>query len=121
MIQSPTGHHYTGRSLTLSCFTSLDEEAVNLPVRVVHNWSGPNGVIRSDGRISINDVSDYLGEFQSSLVFTSLLSSDTGAYTCSSMVQPLVFSIYIAPSTATRSYAFVNAGKVWKCINACHS
>ena len=120
MIQSPSGHHYTGRSLTLSCFTFLDDEAVDLPIRVVHNWSGSNGVVRSYGRISASDVFGSLGEFQSSLVFTSLLSSDSGVYTCSSMVRPQVSSIYISPSTTTRISAvlmLVRWGKVVQCLS----
>ena len=120
MIQSPSGYRYTGRSLTLSCFTSLNEEAVDLPVRAVHDWSGPNGVVRSYGRISASDVSGSLGEFQSSLVFTSLLSSESGVYTCSSMVQADPSSIYIASSTTTRTSSVVDAGKVGR-SSAIHS
>ena len=111
-MQSPDGQHYTGRPLTLSCFTSLDSEVVDLPVEVTHNWSGPNGVVRSENRISLSGVFRTQENYQSILLFDSLLSSDSGVYTCSSVVQADTSSAFIASSTTTMTLIDVDAGKM---------
>ena len=75
-----------------------------------NTWSGPSGGISSDSRITVGSVTVEELKFQSSLHFNSMKSSDTGTYTCSSIVRPTVVSLYVKSSDSTSSNTSVDAG-----------
>ena len=79
-------------------------------MRVNNTWSGPSGEISSDSKITVGSVTVEELKFQSSLHFSFLKSSDTGTYTCSSIVQTSVVSLYVESSDSTSSNTSVNAG-----------
>ena len=88
-------------------------------MRVNNTWSGPSGEISSDSKITVGSVTVEELKFQSSLHFSFLKSSDTGTYTCSSIVQTSVVSLYVESSDSTSSNTSVNAGNLTGPFNYC--
>ncbi len=77
---SPDRTLYDGESVTLTCTIALDP-AVDSIVAVTASWA------RTDGAIT-NGVSGVTGSgpYQSTLTLSSLVTSDTGGYTCTASV-----------------------------------
>ena len=63
--------------------------------------------MRSDGRISVLGDRGTFTEHDSTLRFSSLLSSDTGTYTCTSMASST--SRYVVASNSTSAASSINA------------
>ncbi len=71
---------YDGESVTLTCTNTLDP-AVDSVVAVTVSWAGPGGSI-TDGVSGVTGS----GPYQSTLTLSSLVTSDTGDYTCTACV-----------------------------------
>ncbi len=52
---NPTGDLYAGTNLTLTCGIEIPEH-VNSPITVVAVWTGPDGSVLNDSRITISDA-----------------------------------------------------------------
>ena len=92
-----TGTVYTGDTLLLTCMTRLNQ-AVDTAVRVTHLWTGPGGVVSSGSGVRVSTVTGSGQEYSSSVTFTSLRSSHSGTYTCSSTVSPVQSSLFVKSS-----------------------
>ena len=103
-----TTQFFTTQQLNITCHTIL-HPAVDTAVGVVNTWSGPSGVISSSGHITVVGVAGTNLEFNSSVQFSSLRSSDSGRYTCISTVS--LFSSYIVSSTSVSASVVVSACK----------
>ena len=86
-----TGTPYTLQALTLTCVTALPL-AVDAPLQISHQWRRFGSVVSNDSRVILSVVSHLVNTskvvYISTLTFLSLLSSDSGIYTCTSIVQP---------------------------------
>ncbi len=71
-----------GDNLTLTCGITLDP-AVDSEVAVTASWTGPGGLITA----GVSDVTGS-GPYQSTLTLSSLITSDSGDYTCTASVSP---------------------------------
>ena len=108
---------FTTFHLQLTCLVEVNP-AVDTEVTLNNTWSGPSGEISSDSRITVDNVTMSLEDvaFKSSVHFSFLKSSDSGTYTCFSIVQPSVVSLYVDSSDSTSSNTSVNAGKCMRVI-----
>ncbi len=79
---SPDRILYDGESVTLTCTITVDP-AVDSAVAVTASWAGPGGAI-TDGVSGVTGS----GPYQSTLTLSSLVTSDTGDYTCTASVEP---------------------------------
>ncbi len=77
---SPDRILYDGESVTLTCTITVDP-AVDSVVAVTVSWVGPDGAI-TDGVSGVTGS----GPYQSTLTLSSLVTSDTGDYTCTASV-----------------------------------
>jgi len=111
--QQPEGKHFTGQSLTLTCWTHIND-SVDTPVVTTHEWIGPGGNLRSDSRKTVTGVMRSRGMYYySQLIFNSLLTSDSGSYRCQSTLHSssdYSFNSYIVSSDSDIVTATVNAG-----------
>ncbi len=73
---------YNGESVILICTITLDP-AVDSVVTVTASWAGPGGAITG----GVSGVTGS-GPYQSTLTLSSLVTSDTGDYTCTASVDP---------------------------------
>ena len=81
-----------GDNLTLTCTIRLDE-AIDTGVDVTVVWNGPAGNISPDNlTIYSNTV------YESTVTFSSLMTSDSGGYTCTAAVSPVPSSGFIIES-----------------------
>ena len=104
---------FTTQQLNITCHTIL-HPAVDTAVGVANTWSGPSGVISSDGRdITVVGVAGTDLEFNSAVRFSSLRSSDSGTYTCFSTVS--LVSSYIASGDTVSASIIVTASE-WKTV-----
>ena len=94
---------FTTQQLNITCFTTL-HSAVDTAVGVANTWSGPAGVISSDGHVTVVSVAGTNLEFNSALRFSSLQSSDSGTYSCFSVVS-LVSSYIVSSDSVSASVA----------------
>ena len=102
---------FTTDSLDLICLSNVNL-AVDVPVQVNISWLGPlRGAISTDSRVSILGVEGAMLEYDSTLRFSSLRSTDSGTYTCSSIATPKRASRYILSSNSVSTVSSVNAGK----------
>lgn len=99
---------FTTQQLNLTCYTIL-HPAVDTAVGVANTWSGPAGVVSPNGHITVVGVAGTSLEFNSSLRFSSLRSSDSGTYTCFSTVS--LVSSYIASGESVSASVVVTASK----------
>ena len=99
---------FTTQQLNITCHTIL-HPAVDTQVGVVNTWSGPSGVMSSSGHITVVGVSGTNLEFNSTVRFSSLQSSDSGTYTCFSTVS--LVSSYIASGDTVSASIVVTASK----------
>ena len=51
-------------------------------LNVVFNWTGPNGSIVEDSRVTISPTTSSDNTYTSNLQFTYLMEGDEGTYTC---------------------------------------
>ncbi len=96
---------YDGESVILTCTITLDP-SVDSVVAVTASWAGPGGAI-TDG------VSDMTGSgpYQSTLTLSSLMTSDTGDYTCTASVGPSTPQVvYVASEDGTDTHT-ITVGK----------
>ncbi len=101
---------YTSDSLTLSCLTTLNQ-AVDIPVRVTHQWVGPGGAISTGGVVTVSEVTGSGVEYSSTVNIAYLSSSHSGTYTCTSTVVPLSPSVFIASSVSQTASTSFTAGE----------
>ena len=100
---------FTTQQLNLTCYTHLDP-AVDTAVGVANTWSGPSGVMSSDGHVSIVAVAGTKLEFNSGLYISSLRSSDSGTYSCFSTAS--LVSSYIVSSDSVSATVVITASKL---------
>ncbi len=113
--QPNTTQLFTTQQLNITCHTVL-HPAVDTPVGVANTWSGPSGVMSSDGHITVTGVAGTDLEFNSALRFSSLQSSDSGSYTCFSTVS--LVSSYIASGDTVSASIVVTASKCYVAIGS---
>ena len=77
---------------------------------VSNTWFGPTGVISSNGHVTVVAVAGTNQEFTSALQFSSLQSSDSGTYTCFSVVS--LVSSYIVSSDSISASIVVTASEL---------
>ena len=109
IVQSPEGNHFTGHALTFSCITYLSI-TVDTVVIVSHSWNGPSGTLISNKERELSAVEGFPGGYRSNMTFNSLQSSDSGTYTCSSIISAAYQSNFITSSHNTSVSKTVNAG-----------
>ena len=119
MRQPDKAQFFTAESVDLICLSDISL-AVDTPISVDMTWSGSSGNrMRSDGRISVLGDRGTFTEHDSTLRFSSLLSSDTGTYTCTSMASST--SRYVVASNSTSAASSINASMcrhtLYTCIN----
>ena len=103
---------FTTDSLDLICLSNVNL-AVDVPVSVSMTWLGPSGTaVRNDSRVHVLGTEGAMLEFDSSIRFSSLRSTDSGSYTCSSAAVPSQTSRYIINSDVKSTATSVNAGKL---------
>ena len=69
----------------LTCITLLNS-LVDIPIRVIHTWRGPSGLVTTGSGRTISAVVGSNLQYSSTLSFSSLRSSDSGTYNCTSTV-----------------------------------
>ena len=108
MVRQPNRtQFFTTESVDLVCLSDVNL-AVDTPIIVNMTWSGSSGNrMRSDGRISVLGDRGTFTEHDSTLQFSSLRSSDTGTYTCSSVASST--SRYVVASSTTSAVNSINA------------
>ena len=101
---------FTTEHVNLICFSSVDS-AVDTPISVDLVWSGPSGrIIQSDGRVSVLDAQGMLLDYNSTLQISSLQSSDSGTYTCTSVASSEPASRFVVASDSVSATSTLNAG-----------
>jgi hypothetical protein len=100
---------YTAEALTLTCVTAVNP-AVDTPLQVIHRWVGPGGVVTAGNSVGVSSVTGSGWEYTSSVIFTSVRSSHSGTYTCSSTVSPLQSSVFIGSSAVQTASTSFTAG-----------
>lgn len=107
MVHQPEStQFFITESVDLVCLSDIDL-AVDTPINVSMTWSGPSGNrMRSDGHISVLGDRGTFTEHDSTLRFSSLHSSDTGNYTCSSVASST--SRYVVSSSTTSAVNIIN-------------
>ena len=109
VTRSPTiATLYTADPLNLTCVTKV-HQAVDVPVVVTHQWTGPGGVVSSNLSSSVNVSGVHT--YTSMVMFNSLLSLQVGTYTCSSTVSPVGSPIFIVSGAVQTSSIYFNASK----------
>lgn len=102
---------FTTDSVDLICLSDINL-AVDTPITVDMTWSGSSGNrMQSDGRISVLGDRGTFTEHDSTLQFSSLRSSDTGTYTCTSVASST--SRYVVASNTTSAASSINAS-MWR-------
>ena len=98
---------FTTESVDLVCLSDINL-AVDTPISVDMTWSGSSGNrMQSNGRVSVLGDRGTFTEHDSTLRFSSLRSSDTGTYTCSSVASST--SRYVVASNTTSAVNSINA------------
>ena len=102
---------YTSDGLSLTCVTTVSE-AVDIPVQVTHQWVGPGGVVSTNSLVSVSSVTSSGQDYSSTVLFSSLRSSHSGTYTCSSTVSAEDVSVFIATSAIQTASTSFDAGRI---------
>ena len=100
---------YTTDQLNLTCVTRVNQ-AVDVPVVVTHQWTGPGGVVSSSSGVYVSGVTGSGHTYTSMVMFNFLLSSHSGTYSCSSTVSSVGSPVFIAPGAVETSSTSFNAG-----------
>ena len=106
VTRSPSDTVYTYDEMSLTCVTTVSE-TVGIPVQVTHQWVGPGGVVSTNSLVIVSSVTSSGRDYSSTVVFSSLRSSHSGTYTCSSTVSAEEASVFIVASevqTASTSF-----------------
>ena len=91
-------------------------EAVGIPVQVTHQWVGPGGVVSTNSLVSVSSVTSSGRDYSSTVFFSSLHSSHSSTYTCSSTVSAVEASDFIVTSAVqTASTSFDTSKKAKHC------
>ena len=97
ITRDPLGTLYAGTTLTFTCTIELDEQ-VDTGVMVTADWTGPDGSMLNNARISITAAS-LTGPlmYESRVMFDPLSDGpeDGGTYTCMATVSPVEKEEYI--------------------------
>ena len=112
LTRSPNTTVFTSDQLTLTCTTVLSS-CVDTPIQVTHNWRGPSGVVTTGGNRTISRVTGSNLQYSSTLSFSSLHSSDSGTYTCTSTVNPDSLSVFVVPSPIRSISISFNTGQIY--------
>ena len=108
---------FTSNELNITCVTSVNQ-AVDTPVQVTHQWEGPGGVVSTDNETNVSSVTSSGRDYSSTVFFSSLRSSHSGNYTCSSTVSAVEASVFITTSAIQTASTSFNAGKESTKMNA---
>ena len=92
----PLGTLYAGTTLTFTCTIELDDQ-VDTGVMVTVDWTGPDGLMLNNARISITEASLTGPPYESRVMFDPLSDGpeDGGTYTCMATVSPVEKEEYI--------------------------
>ena len=108
--QPDTAQLFTTDSLDLVCLSNVNL-AVDIPVQVDMRWLGPLRLpVSNDSRVFVMGVEGAMLEHDSTLRFSSLRSTDSGSYTCTSTAIPAEASRYVTSSDSAAASSSVNAG-----------
>ncbi len=78
-------------------------------VAVTALWAGPNGgMLSNGGRVIVSEVTGS-GPYQSTLTLSSLVTSDTGGYTCTASVGSS--TPQVVPSEDVTNTVMITVGK----------
>ena len=111
VTRSPTiATLYTADPLNLTCVTKV-HQAVDVPIVVTHQWTGPEGVVSSSSGVSVSGVTGSGHTYTSMVMFNSLISSQVGTYICSSTVSPVGSPVFIVSGAVQTSSISFNASK----------
>ena len=91
---------YTTSDVVLTCAVQVDE-TVDTAVNVSTSWIGPSGALSNGSRYSVFDTNVSSHEHISEVNVSSLLSSDSGSYTCVVDVLPSLSSPYFVEASST--------------------
>lgn len=86
---------FEGLDLTLICSIVLTT-SINTPVVVGGHWMKNGLVLESDHRITVSSITGSGINYQTTVRFNPMTSSDTGTYLCTSTVSPLDTSLNIS-------------------------
>ena len=112
IVRSPSAQTVsTSDQLSLTCITNINP-SVDTPIQVTHDWKGPSGVITTGSGRTISAVVGSNLQYNSTLIFNSLRSSDSGTYICTSTVNPDSLSVFVTSSAITTSSTSFNAGNL---------
>ncbi len=100
---------YTSESLILTCVTTLNP-AVDIPVRVTHQWVGPGGAVSTGNGVAVSVVTGFGFEYSSTISIAFLSSSHSGTYTCTSTVAPSRLSVFLESSAVQTTSTQFTAG-----------
>ena len=110
---------FTTESVDLICLSDISL-AVDTPISVSMTWYGSSGNrVQSDGRVSVLGDRGMFTEHDSTLRFSSLRSSDSGTYTCSSVASST--SRYVVASDTTSAESSINAGICIVTFSICYA
>ena len=71
-----------GQPFSIQCSIEMSERVNSIIVKI--DWTGPNGSITNDSRITINSTTSNNGTIHNStLQFLYLSQNDSGSFTCS--------------------------------------
>ena len=111
----PDGIIYESTLLVIICNATVPS-VVDTNVSATVTWTGPNGIVNTDGRITVGQaVSVDDNEFQSILTFrpfnkgdTDRVTNDAGRYTCEMIVSSSTESLVLSGtnSITTREISF---------------
>ena len=96
-----TGVLYAGTPLTLTCSIQLNQ-AVDTTVMVTRMWSGPGSqAVSNSSRVAVSNLAERSGnQYESTIEFSSLYTSDSGNYECEATVIPDPQSQFVNGSRA---------------------
>ena len=106
----PTHNLSTGINLTLNC-TIRVETAVDTSVVVKTSWTGPTALFASNSqdRISVTSLTGSLPLYKTSICFSPLNITDSGAYLCQADVRPDPSSPFIVMNKDNATHT-INVG-----------
>ena len=101
---------YTTNSMEMVCITEIHLSA-DVPTHVNTTWvkASSRTALTSNDRMNISSKSKGL-ESQLTASYSSLLSSDSGRYTCSSNIMPNASSRYVVASETISASTSFTAG-----------
>ena len=101
---------FTSNDLNMTCVTTVNQ-AVDTSVQVTHKWEGPGGVLTTVNETTVSNVTSLGRDYSSTVYFSSLRSSHSGTYTCSSSVSAVETSGSVVTSVLQTASNSFNASK----------